>query len=42
MLAVGRKKVYLSMEQSQDLSALLPNIANQMRGLLSSLHLAAA
>ena len=31
------------MEQSRDeLSALLPNIANQMRGLLSSLHLAAA
>ena len=29
MLAVGRKKVYLSMEQSQDLSALLPNIAAQ-------------
>ena len=42
MLAVGRKKVYLSMEQSQDLSALLPNIANQMRGLLSSRHLGAA
>ena len=31
------------MEQSRDeLSALLPNIANQMRGLLSNLHLAAA
>ena len=43
MIVVGRKKVYLFMEQSrEELSALLPNIANQMRVLLSSLHLAAA
>lgn len=37
------KEEGVSMEQScEELSALLPNIANQMRGLLSNLHLAAS
>ena len=37
-----RKKVFPVGQVQEDLAALLPNLANQMRGLLSNLYLAAS